>query len=211
MLKSATIEAQQSVIRLQNDLLVCKDKQIENFQVFVQNAVQDSVKTGLKSYSEAVRKSIPKSTEIKSVKKAMQQVLKEEDCSRNCIIFGLAEEPAEETSSVLDGVMEFIGMKPKIQAVRIGVQKKVVAGNRPKPHPVKVSLPSSTHVQILREAKTLKDSEQYKNVFIAPDRTVEEHRLRRELVESLKKKRQDEPNQRHFIKGNEIVSSSGNT
>ena len=57
----------------------------------------------------------------------------------------------------------------------------------------------------------MKDSEQYKNVFIAPDRTVEEHRLRRELVESLKKKRQDEPNRRHFIKGDEIVSSSGNT
>ena len=88
-----------------------------------------------------------------------------------------------------------------------------MAGNRPKPRPVKVSLPSSTHfVQILREAKKFKDSEQYRNVFIAPDRTVEERRLRRELVESLqRKKRQDEPNRQHFIKANEIVSSSVNT
>ena len=124
MLKSATIEAQQSVIRLQNDLLVCKDKQIENVQVFVQNAVQDSVKTGLKSYCEAVCKSVPKSTEMKSVKKAVQQVLKEEDCSKNCIIFGLVEEPAEENSSVVSGMMESIRMKPEIQALRLGVQKK---------------------------------------------------------------------------------------
>ena len=102
-------------------------------------------------------------------------------------------------------------MKPKIQAVRIGVQNNEAAGNCPKPRPVKVSLPSSTHVvQILREAKRLMDSEQYKNVFIVPDRThVEEHKQTRELVESLKKKRQVEPIWRHFIKGNEIVSSSG--
>ena len=68
-------------------------------------------------------------------------------------------------------------------------KKNEVAGNRPKPRPVKVSHPSSAHVvEILREPKKLKDSEQYRNVFIAPDRTVEERRLRRELVESLKKK-----------------------
>ena len=48
------------------------------------------------------------------------------------------------------------------------------------------------------------DSEQYRNVLIAPDRTVEERRLRRKLVESLqRKKRQDEPNRQHFIKANE--------
>ena len=88
-------------------------------------------------------------------------------------------------------------------------KKNEVAGNRPKPRPVKVNLPSSAHVvEILREPKKLKDSEQYRNVFIAPDRTVEDRRLRRELVEILKKKRQYEPNRRHFIKGNEIVTSS---
>ena len=123
-MKTATIEAQQSVIRLQNDLLVCKDKHIENVQVVVQNAVQDSVKTGLKSYIEAVSRFVPKSTEMKSVKKAVQQVLKEEDCSKNCIIFGLVEEPAEENSSVVSGMMESIRMKPEIQALRLGVQKK---------------------------------------------------------------------------------------
>ena len=84
---------------------------------------------GLKSNSEAISKSIPKSTEIKTVKKAVQQVLKEKDCSRNCIIFGLPEEPAEETSSVVDEMMEFIRMKPKIMAVQIAVQSNKVAGN----------------------------------------------------------------------------------
>ena len=91
-------------------------------------------------------------------------------------------------------------------------KKNEVAGNRPKPRPVKVNLPRSAHVvEILREPKKLKDSQQYRNVFIAPDRTVEERRSRLELVESLKRKRQDEPNMRHFIKVNKIVSSSGNT
>ena len=60
---------------------------------------------------------------MKSVKEAAQQVLKEEDCSKNCNIFGLVEEPAEENSSVVSGMMESIRMKPEIQALRLGVQK----------------------------------------------------------------------------------------
>ena len=89
---------------------------------------------------------------MKSVKEAAQQVLKEEDCSRNCIILRLVEEPVEGTSSVFSVVMESIGIKPKIQAVRIEVQKNEAADNRPKHRPLKFSHPSLTHVvRILNE------------------------------------------------------------
>ena len=155
-LKNSTISAQETVISLQNELLVCKDKQLDEVNTAVRSAVQESVKTEIVSYSQAVQKSVQKTPEMVSVKKAVQQVIKEEDCSKNILIFGLIEEANEDTSKAVDGVLECIGTRPKHEAVRIGVKSPI------KPRPIKVSVRSSAHVlQILRVARNLKDSEKY--------------------------------------------------
>ena len=44
-LKTSTIEAQETVIRLQNELLISKDKQLSEVHTAVQRAVEESVKT----------------------------------------------------------------------------------------------------------------------------------------------------------------------
>ena len=51
-LKTSTIEAQETVIRLQNELLISKDKQLSEVHATVQSAVQESVKTEIVSYSQ---------------------------------------------------------------------------------------------------------------------------------------------------------------
>ena len=50
-LKTATINAQQSVIGLRAELLECKNKKLESVQSAVCNVVAESVKSEMKSYS----------------------------------------------------------------------------------------------------------------------------------------------------------------
>ena len=166
----------------------------------VHSAVQESVRTEMMTYSQAVQKSIEKNPEIRSVKK---------DCTKSFLMFGLPEEEKEDTSKVVDGVLECIGIKPKNEAVRIGLKTKLTSDDSTKPRPVKVSVGSSAHVfQILRAARNLKDSHNFEHVFLGPDRSVEERKIRRELVANLKMKRQDEPDKIHFIRGGKIVTSA---
>ena len=88
--------------------------------------------------------------------------------------------------------------------MRIGVQKSDVNRQRP----VKVTLTSDAHViQILRAAKKLKDSD-FSSVFVCPDRTTEDRKLRKQAVTDLKKRLTDEPNKRHFIRGFKVVTAS---
>ena len=89
---------------------------------------------------------------------------------------GLQEEPNEDICAALRGVSDFLGEKPQQESVRIGLKKEL---DRDRPRLVKISLSSSAHViQILRSARNLKNSEQYKRVFICPDRTAEEQKAR---------------------------------
>ena len=96
-----------------------------------------------------------------------------------------------------------LGERPKIEANRMGLKVK-----NQNPRPVKVSVSSSIIVaQILRRAKNLRDSENYKTVFINPDRTLEQRSAHRELVKQLKLKRNQEKDKRHYIKNGQIYSS----
>ena len=208
-LKTSLIQSQDSVIGLQSELLECKTKQLQSVQSVVQNAVKSSVKSEIKSYSDAVSSVHKANVPVtKSLSQAVRQVVQAEDRSRNFVVFGLKEEPGVDTGKQIDEVLEFLGEKPRHESVRIGTKKESDSG-RPVPRPVKVSVASSAHVfQILRAAKKLKDSEQFGNVFICPDRTVEERTTRREAVTSLKQKMKDEPGKRHIIRGGKVLTVS---
>jgi hypothetical protein len=81
-----------------------------------------------------------------------------------------------------------------------------------KPRPIKFSLSSSVTVdrvnQVLRNAKKPRLAEGYKGVYIYPDRTVEECRSFKKLLDVLKLKRISEPNITHMIRNNKVVSSA---
>ena len=60
--------------------------------------------------------------------------------------------------------------------------------------------------QILGKAKLLRTKPGYRNIYISPDRTVEERRAFKKLWEELQLKRRTETDKVHFIKNNKIVS-----
>ena len=63
-------------------------------------------------------------------------------------------------------------------------------------------------VQLSLQNKKMRESEQFKQVFICPDRTAKQRELHRELVKQLKSKISEEPNKRFFTKGEKIICSS---
>jgi hypothetical protein len=83
--------------------------------------------------------------------------------------------------------------------VRVGFKKSDVN----LPRPIKFILKDSDHVaQVLRNARQLHTKEGYKTMYICPDRTAEERRAYRKLLELLI----SEPHRVHVIKFNRVLS-----
>ena len=70
---------------VQNELLQCKRDQIE----FIQAGVQKTIKSEMKSYSEAVQKLKGESVSLSKIKTAVKDIV--EDRSRNVMIIWMAE------------------------------------------------------------------------------------------------------------------------
>ena len=165
------------------------------------SSIGDSVQTQLKSYSEAVQgQASTNCSELFNsnvLKAVVKDVVAEEDRRRNLLIFGLTEEPevVEQISEKDVKVIEVIDEKPRFEANRIG--KKTT---QQKPRLVKVSMSNATTVnQILSKERKLSVCEQYKHVFVSPDRTKEERDEHQDLVKQLKTKRSAEPDKRFYI------------
>ena len=150
--------------------------------------MQSTVKSEFKLNSKAVGPSQKPATApaIKSIKKAVEEVVKAVDRSKNLIVFGLPEVAEESTVKRIEEMFDFLGEKPKQESVRIGLKSDK---GTDLPRLVQVSLASATHTQqILRSARRLRGSEQHKAAFICPDRTVEERKQRQETVSLLREK-----------------------
>ena len=129
----------------------------------VQSTVQETVQEEIKTYSHVVSKSVQDSaiTTPKQLKKVVQDVVAQEDRSRNLVIFGLKENTSEQLDDRVSKVFEQIGEKPRFEAVRIGNQ---MSG---KVRPVKVTVSSSSTVhQILVKSSQLRSDTEYKTVGI---------------------------------------------
>jgi len=61
-------------------------------------------------------------------------------------------------------------------------------------------------MHILRKAKTLKESEENKDTYLAPYRSLEEKKVHSGLVGQLKTAMKADPNRYHYIRGRHIVS-----
>ena len=189
---------------------VIEERVIEGEYCTVKNAVEDSVKTEFKSYSDVAKTNLPTSSLGSSpilnettLKTVIKNVVEEEDRSRNLMVFGLAEENGddEQLNSKVSAVFEQLGVKPRVEASRLGLK------GRRSPRPIKVTLSSLTVVrQILLKARNLRLSEEFKSVFVVPDRSTEQRAQQKQLVVALKAKRVQEPNKKHFIKAGGVCS-----
>ena len=96
-------------------------------------------------------------------------------------------------------ILDYLGEKPKQDSVRIGDERSESGGHRP----IKVSLARSAHViQILGAVKKLKSSDKFSSVFICPDRSPEERKAYKKLVEEVKRKRDTETDKVHVNMNN---------
>ena len=205
--KSQLIENQKWVISLQEQLIDCKDKQLEGVKTVVKSSVESNLKEQFKSYSEAAAEnvmvcssdSLPDPT---TLKKVVKSVVQEEDRSRNVIIFGLPEKNDENVEEEVQEIFKEIGLKPTLQASRVGKISKAKSKR-----PIKVSLSNaSTVYQILSQARNLRRSVKFSQVFVRPDRSEEERAQDRLLVQELARKREEEPEKLHYIKAGTIHS-----
>ena len=77
---------------------------------------------------------------------------------------------------------------------------------------VKFRLSSQARVvQVLKSARKLRTVDGYESVYICPDRSAEERKAYKKLVEELKKKRDSETDKVYYIRHNKIVSYSKNS
>ena len=165
-LKSDMIKKQETVIELQEELISAKNTQLGELTEAVVSSIGSTVKTELKTYSEAVavQKSVQSGAGRNAsildqdvLKSVVKDVVAEEDRSRNFVIFGLEETPDELIEDKVGCVLQELGAKPKLEASRIGLKL-----NKQTPRTVKVSVSSSSIVaQILSNAKKLRDSERF--------------------------------------------------
>ena len=57
---------------------------------------------------------------------------------------------------------------------------------------------------ILSNSRNLRHSDKFKAVFLSPDRSVELRKVRKDLVQDMKKRALAEPNKEFFIKDGQI-------
>ena len=121
--KQQMFESQQTIIKLQSELIDCKNEQLESVKAAVTTSVGESVKAEFKSYSSALQDNLVQSKQpvnTEEIKRAVQTVVQEEDRSRNVMIFNLPEQDNEDISSVVTGLFEALGEKPRTEASRLG-------------------------------------------------------------------------------------------
>ena len=199
-LQAKLIESQELVISAQTELSACKTEQLETLKKAVSSSVSDSVKAEFKSYSSVVQNSPQPVISSQALTTVVKNVVAEEDRSRNFLIFGLPEEEGEELNVRVSEVLETIGSKPKIEVQRIG--KKKTTGS---PRPVKASVSSSLIVgQILGNARNLRHSEKFKTVYLSQDRSLEQRKERKELVQEMKRRALADPNKKFYIRKGQI-------
>ena len=86
-------------------------------------------KKQFKSYSEAAAVNVivcqaDSLADPATLKKMVKSVVQEEDRSRNVVIFGLPEQKNENVEARVQEVFQEIGLKPTLQAARVGKIRK---------------------------------------------------------------------------------------
>ena len=142
----------------------------------------------------------------KKLQAVVQKVADKKERSQNLIIYGLVEEPNEQLQMRVENILADIGKKPVVKDYcRIGRSQADAT------RPVKFSLSNQAHVtQVLKNARKLRTIDGRRSIFICPDRSSEERKAYKKLVEEVKRKRDTETDKVHVIMHNKIVSYSKN-
>ena len=182
-----------SVIDLQKKVIELQEKQLEEATSTVQQ---------VRAYSTVLSQNCSVVARTPAVKQDKTPVSQSTGKEKNLVIFGLQESHSERLmEKSVETLFEHLQEKPKITAIKHIGQKRENT-----PRPLLVTLERrETLLSLLRKARTLKNSDQFSNVYLSPDLTPQQLRERKTLVETLKKLRRDDPGGVYQIRGNIIV------
>ena len=204
--KKKVIELQSNVIELQSKVIEKREEELTSLTTAAEKemkSVQNVVQNEMKTYSSALSKTCAAALAPKKIRAAVKTISDKENRTRNVIIHGLEEFNEESLEEEVGKVLEKIEEKPVIMdCCRVGIKKP------DSKRPIKFTLRSSDMVnQILRKSKLLRTKEGYSSIYISPDRTAEERRAFKKLLEELHSKRKTDTSKVHYIKNNKIVSA----
>ena len=143
------MSCQSQVIELQQIMLDKKSDELNAVTVAVTTTVKESVKSECKGYAEAVKKYCNPVMLPQPLTKVVKQVVKENNRSRNLIVFGVEEEILSEK---IGDLLETMGVRPKTEAYRVG---KFTSETK-SPRSAKVTMTSTGNVHHFLEKKQLK-------------------------------------------------------
>ncbi len=192
-LQEEKIKDQETIINLQGKLIEKREDEI--------SAMKATVESEMKTYSSAVTKTCSVALAPSKIQAAVKKVTEKHDRDKNIVIYGVEEKPSESLETVVEDILAQIDEKPLVKDVcRIGLVSKE------KCRPIMLTLTSSDHVsEILRKTKRLRTKEGYKTVYICPDRSVEERKALKKLLEELKSKRKSDSDGDYRIRNNKVV------
>ena len=149
--KNKLIENQRWVISLQEQVIDCKEKQLQAVQTSVKSTVEDSIKEQFKSYCDAVQENVmvckPESDSMspETFKEFIRSVTQEEDRRNNVIIFGVQEQEPDDLRECVKDVFDEMMVRPEIREIsRVG-RKSSGASTRP----IKVKVSSSSTASLI--------------------------------------------------------------
>ncbi len=188
-LKTEQLSSQKTLLKLQQKKL---------------DAVQETVKTEMESWSDIVKKNTGSATSMKSVQKAVKTAVDQNDRSKNLIVHDddCEDDKDEDVISDVMGIIYEDKYTPQVLGFsRIGIRKSGVV------RPLKVTLTSRDAVlQVLSNAKKLKSNSSYKDVYLAPDRNYEERTAHRKLVTEMKQLVSKDSSKHYYIRGSKIMT-----
>ena len=202
---SEIIELQSEISALKDSIISMKDTMLEKSVSAVQTVVKDEIQNYsavLQTAATAVNQTCESALAPSKLRTAIASA--SVDRSSNLMVYGLEESDQQSDRTLVKELFEHLSEAPVLSDVtRLG--KKGGEGVRP----VRVVLRNREIARtILGKSATLKDSDQYESVFVAPDRSVEERTERRVLVARLREKREKEPDKVWRIRRGSIVDST---
>ena len=176
------------------------------------NSVQETVKTEIKSWADVVKKNTNqrngKQLTENSVKQAVRIVNEEKRRSKNLMIYGCEESDNEANFEVNKTVKDVFQETHIFPIPHMGDIYRIGKKEPGKNRPIKVELGSASEVEaVLMHARNLKDSDDFKNVYLGPDRTKENQLAHNRLVKEMKKMIEKDQSKHYFIRHNKICSA----
>ena len=127
------------------------------------------------------------------------------------MIYGCLEKEKEADFEVTKTVKDMFDEADIFPVPQTGEVYRISKKEQGKNRPIKVELGSATDVDfVLGRARNLKDSDNFKHVYLGPDRTKENQLAHNKLVKEMKQMIGRDPSKHYFIRQRKICSVDKN-